>query len=526
MKELKYLTVLLSLFIFGLVVSGCSRHIDKNKLEYGSTKDIRDINPHLYNGEMGAQNMVFEGLVKDTKGKIEPALATKWTLSNDKTVYTFTIRKNVRFSNGEKLTAQVIKENFDAILANKERHEWMGLPDEIASTSAPSKYQFVLTLREPYYPTLTELSLTRPFRIIAPSCFKNNGTKDGVKGYVGTGPYVLADHKKNKEVVFKENKYYWGTKPHIATVNWHVISNTQSLYMALKKGDIQLIYGSDGDQISADTLKSLEKNGKFKVYMSKPNASRSILLNTNRGALRSLEVRKAVSYAINKKEIVSGVLDNSESMANTLLPPNAPYMKDLKLKKQHYDLEKANQLLEKAGWKKEKGSEYREKNGTPLTLTFSCNSQNAQEEPIAQVVQANLKKAGIKVKIISEDKQAYLNRQKDGDFDMQYSLSWGAPYDPQTYLASWRMAAHGDYQAQLGLPKKQWLDNEITEVLLASNKQERQEKYQQIMSYVTDEYVYVPVSFSKTKAVAVKQLKGIYFPTSQYEIPFSSMYFN
>lgn len=88
------------------------------------------------------------------------------------------------------------------------------------------------------------------------------------------------------------------------------------------------------------------------------------------------------------------------------------------------------------------------------------------------------------------------------------------------------MAAHGDYQAQLGLPKKQWLDNEITEVLLASNKQERQEKYQQIMSYVTDEYVYVPVSFSKTKAVAVKQLKGIYFPTSQYEIPFSSMYFN
>lgn len=526
MKRLKYIGVLLGLLMMCLLVSGCSHKIDKNKLEYGSTKDIRDINPHLYNGEMGAQNMVFEGLVKDTKGKIEPALATKWSLSADKTVYTFDIRKGVKFSNGEKLTAQVVKENFDAILANKERHEWMGLPDEIASTAAPSKYKFVLTLKEPYYPTLTELSLTRPFRMIAPSCFKNGGTKDGVKDYIGTGPYVLVSHAKNKEAVFKANKKYWGAKPHIAAINWHVIGNTQSLYMALQRGDIQLIYGSDGDQISADTLKSLEKNGKFKVYMSKPNASRSVLLNTNRGALRSLAVRQAVASAINKKEIVSGVLDDSESVAETLLPRNAPYMHDLKLKKQEYDVKKANELLTKDGWVKPKGSEYREKDGEPLTLTFSCNAQNAQEEPIAQVVQANLKKVGIKVKIISEDKQAYLNRQKDGDFDMQYSLSWGAPYDPQTYLASWRMPAHGDYQAQLGLAKKQWLDEQINAVLLTSNKQERQEKYQEIMSYVTDEYVYVPISFSKTKAVAVKQLKGIYFPTSQYEIPFNSMYFD
>ncbi|MGC4441225.1 ABC transporter substrate-binding protein, partial [Streptococcus suis] len=81
---------------------------------------------------------------------------------------------------------------------------------------------------------------------------------------------------------------------------------------------------------------------------------------------------------------------------------------------------------------------YREKDGQELSLTFSCNAQNAQEESIAQVIQSNLKAVGIKVNIISEDKQSYLSRQKDGDFDMQYSLSWGAPNDPQTFLSSWR----------------------------------------------------------------------------------------
>lgn len=83
------------------------------------------------------------------------------------------------------------------------------------------------------------------------------------------------------------------------------------------------------------------------------------------------------------------------------------------------------------------------------------NSQNAQERTLAEYVQSDLKKVGIEMKIIGEEKQAYLDRQRTGDFELQYSLSWGTPYDPQSYLSSWRIPAHGDYQAQVGMERKE-----------------------------------------------------------------------
>ncbi|MFS1663833.1 nickel ABC transporter substrate-binding protein [Streptococcus sp. zg-JUN1979] len=496
-------------------------------LHYGSTKDIGDLNPHLYSGEMAAQNMIYERLVACDGTDIKPALATSWDISDDGLTYTFHLRENVLFSNGDKLTAQDVKANFDAVLANKERHSWMGLINEIADTNAADDSTFVLTLKRSYYPTLTELSLVRPFGIASPKTFKNGGTKDGVTDYIGTGPYKLSSHKQNKEAVFSENPYYWGDKPKLKTIDWQVISSFQSLQLALEKGSIDLIYGSDGDQLSSDTLQSLKNNSHFSVYLSKPNAVRSVLLNTNRSALKDIAVRKAISYGIDKKEIVSGVLDNVETVANTIFPSSAPYMDKIDLKKITYNAQKANSILDKAGYVLDDKTGYRTKNGRELSLTFSCNAQNAQEESIAQVIQSQLKAIGIKVDVVSEDKQTYLARQKDGDFDMQYSLSWGAPYDPQTYLSSWAVSGngHGDYQAQLGLAKKEWLDQEIKTAILSTNDEDRQEAYRQVMTYISDEYVYVPISFSCTKAVACSQLKGIYFPTSQYEIPFAHMYF-
>lgn len=526
MRKNGFLLTFLALCLMFLVACSSQERRDTNVLNYGSTKDIGDLNPHLYNGEMAAQNMIFQRLVSDDKGVIEPELATEWTVSDDGKTYTFQIREGVSFTDGTALTATAVKQNFDAVLANKERHGWMGLVNEIDKTEVEGDYVFKLYLKQAYYPTLTELSLVRPFAIASPKTFIDGETKDGVTDFVGTGPYVLKSYQRNKVATFEVNDNYWGDKPKIKTINWQVIPSFQTLQLSLEKGSIDLIFGSDGDQISSDSLKSLEKNDKLKVYYSDPNASRSVLLNSNHGFLKDKTIRQAISYAINKKEIVNGVLDGLETEADTIMPETAPYMKDLGLTKISYNQDEAKQLLEDEGWVLDKETGYRTKDGQELTLTFSVNSQNAQEESIAQVIQSNLKAVGIEVTIISEDKQTYLARQKSGDFDMQYSLSWGAPYDPQTYLTSWRVNGHGDYQAQLGLEKKAWLDDKINQAILSTDESQRQEDYKEIMTYITDQYIYVPISFSRTKAVATSDLKGIYFPTSQYEIPFASMYFD
>lgn len=527
-KKKKRIVGFFCVMLVALLLSGCGKGEKKESaaetLNYGSTKDIREINPHLYNGEMAAQNMVFEGLTKNEKGQVKPALAERWDITDDGKEYTFYLRKGVTFSDGEAFNAEAVKQNFDAILANKERHAWLDMVNEIDTTEVVDEQTFKLKLKHPYYPTLIELGLTRPFRFISPKSFENGGTKEGVSSYAGTGPYQLVEHKDNQTALFKANESYWGEQPKIKEVNWRVIPDSQSLLLALKKGEIDLIYGSDGDQLNMDAFNALKKDADFKAVSSEPVASRAILLNSKRENLQSLKVREAITHAINKDTIISGILNGAEDKADTLLSKTTPYA-DIDLKHYDYNLAQANQLLEEEGWKVG-SSGIREKNSQPLTLTFSYNAQNAQEGTIAQAIQADLKEVGIDVTIVSEEKQNFLDRQKDGDFDLQYSLSWGTPYDPQSYVSSWRIPAHGDYQAQLGLAEKSWLDQLITQVMIEPDEQKRQADYTEILTYINNQCVYVPISYSKTKAIGTSKLKNVQFNDSQYEIPFEKMYFD
>ena len=159
----------------------------KEDLIFVNYRDIRDLNPHLYAGEMYAQEMLYEGLVNITSDGFEGCLAESWDVSDDGKVYTFHIRPGVTFSDGEKCDAYAIKANFDAILENKDRHTWLEMMHLLVGVDAPDENTFVIELSEPYYPLLTELGVTRPFAMISPKAMKNGSTKDGVEAYIGTG---------------------------------------------------------------------------------------------------------------------------------------------------------------------------------------------------------------------------------------------------------------------------------------------------------------------------------------------------
>ena len=163
----------------------------KEDLVFVNYRDIRDLNPHLYAGEMYAQEMLYEGLVNITADGFEGCLAESWDVSEDGKIYTFHIRPGVTFSDGEKCDAYAIKANFDAILENKDRHTWLEMMHLLVGVSAPDENTFVIELSEPYYPLLTELGVTRPFAMISPKAMKDGSTKEGVEAYIGTGPYVL-----------------------------------------------------------------------------------------------------------------------------------------------------------------------------------------------------------------------------------------------------------------------------------------------------------------------------------------------
>ena len=490
-------------------------------LVYASTKDIRDINPHLYGGEMAAQNMVFEPLLLSTREGLKPWLAQRWEVSKDAKTYTFFLREDVVFSDGTPFDATAVKQNIDAVLSNFKRHAWLELVNQIDKSEVVDTHTYRLTLKNAYYPALEELALTRPFRFLSPKCFQEGETKGGVSCLAGTGPWVLSEHRRNQFAHFSTNPTYWGEKPAIDAVRWRVMPDHQSILLALQKGEIDLLFGADGDMVDLDSFAALERQGKYRTLMSQPIASRAVLINTNQPITSNPNVRQALQYAINKEAIAKGIFNGSEVVAHTLFSPATPYA-NVELPSYMYDPAKANALLEKAGWTKGNDG-IRIKESKRLSLEISFNAQNAQERTISEFIQSNLKAVGVELRIVGEEKQSFLDRQQSGNFDLQYSLSWGVPYDPQSYISSWRIPAHGDFQAQRGLAKKAWLDETITRVLIEPKSTVRHELYAQMLRYVHEEHVYIPLTYSRTKAVFSPKVQGVEFSFSQYEIPFERM---
>ncbi len=517
---------MLAMMLLAVALGGCSgtekTSEEKKELVFANFRDIRDLNPHLYGGEMWAQNMLYESLVINTEKGVAPWLAEKWDVSSDGKVYTFYLRKGVVFSDGEKFDAHAAKLNIDAVLANKERHTWLEMVRLLEKVEALDEHTLRLTLSKPYYPMLTELAVTRPFRFISPKAMKDGQTKSGVNAYVGTGPWVLSEHKTDQYAVFTVNPNYWGPKPKLAKVTMKVIPDNQARVLALQNGELDLIYGKN--MVDADSFVRLSKEGKFAGIMSQPNSTRMLLMNTTKKALQDVKVRQAVESAVNKQGISDGIFNGSESPANILLAKSVPYC-DVALNPYTYNTAEAERLLEEAGWKKEAGQNVRQKDGQPLAIRLNYNSNSALEKTISEYLQNELGKIGIKLDIAGEEEQAYRDRQKNGDFEIIFNISWGTPYDPQSFLAAMKLPVYGDYYAQQGLKEKRELDQAITEVLVSTDEGQRQKLYTYILTTLHNQAVYLPLTYERNRAVYVKTLQGVEFSPSQFEIPFEKMYF-
>lgn len=140
----------------------------RDELIFVNYRDIRDLNPHLYAGEMYAQSILYDTLVSNTEDGYVGCLAEDWTISDDGRIYTFNIRDGVTFSDGTPCDANAILANFNAILENRERHTWLEMMNLLVGVSAPDEDTFVIEMSEPYYPMLTELACIRPFAMISP----------------------------------------------------------------------------------------------------------------------------------------------------------------------------------------------------------------------------------------------------------------------------------------------------------------------------------------------------------------------
>ena len=493
----------------------------RDELIFVNYRDIRDLNPHLYAGEMYAQSILYDTLVSITADGYEGCLAESWDISEDGRTYTFHIRPNVLFSDGEKCDANAILANFNAILENRERHTWLEMMNLLVGVSAPDENTFVIEMSEPYYPMLTELGCIRPFAMISPSCMINGSTKDGVNGHIGTGPYVLTDFVTDEYAVFERNENYWGKAPAIRKITVKVIPDNQTRIMALESGEIDLIFGKN--MIDADAISQYLDSDKFTVGLSDPTSTRHIVMNTTREILGDPAVRKALQHATDRQTISDGIFYGLEQPADTLYATTVPYC-NVGLKPYEYSTETAAQILDEAGWVL--GSDkMRAKDGRQLALDLLYNSDSVTEKTIAEYLQSEYLKLGISMTIHGEEEQSYRDNMKAGNFDMVFNICWGMPYDPQSSLAAMRAPVYGDYAAQQGLEDKAEIDEAITKILTSTDEAERQELYKSVLTNLHEDAMYLPLTYECNKALYTSALHGVHFGTDQYDVPFADMYF-
>ena len=492
-------------------------------LSFSWPMNVGPLNPHLYSpNQMFAQNMVYEPLVRyQADGTVVPWLAESWEISGEGKVYTFKLREGVRFSNGETFDAAASKANFDAVLANRARHSWLELANQIVSAEVVDAGRLRLTLKDAYYPLLQELALPRPFRFVAPSQFRNGGTADGIAAPIGTGPWKLTETLLGERDVFIRNEDYWGSRPAYEEITVKVIPDPNTRAIAFETGEIDLIYGNDGP-VSPDTFERLRQSGRYTAELSQPMESHVLAINTNHGSTRDLAVRKAINHAVDKDTMIGTVLYNTQKRADALFADNVPYA-DIGLRPYAFDPVLAARLLDEAGWVAGSEGAVRVKNGEPLTVELCFVGTDAVSKSMAEIIQADLRKIGMDVKLTGEEESAVYARQRDGRFGLIFNRTWGAPYDPHAFVSSMRVPSHADYQAQLGLADKAEIDAKIGEVLVSTDETVRQDLYRDILTRFHEEAVYLPLTHVTAIAVARPGIGDIPFGAMSSEIPFEKL---
>jgi nickel transport system substrate-binding protein len=498
-----------------------------SELIYASAKDINDMNPHLYAGSMPAQGMVYESLVENTPDGIQPLLAESWDISEDGTAYTFHLRKDVTFHDGEPFNAEDVKLNIEAVQRNSAKHAWIKLSTKITSVEAVDTHTVKLVLSEPYYPAMLELSMTRPFVFLSPKAFTNGETKDGVSGFSGTGPYKLKEHVTDQYAVFEANEQYWGGAPKIKTIKSKVLPAGETTLLALQKGEVNFIFTDDRgtDSLDVEAMQSLVDSGDYRLIRSEPMNTKMIVANSSKttSPVHETAVREAIWYAIDRETISKQIYSGTETAAETLFSANVNYA-DVSLKARGYDLKKAAELLEAAGWTLADGSEIRTKDGSPLKLALYYDANSSSQKTQAEYIQSNVKKIGMQLTLTGEESTSIASRRASGDYDLLFNQTWGLAYDPQSTIAAFTSKA-SYYHTTRGIARSEELYKLIDEVMVSKDEETRKSLYADILTVVHDEALFIPLTNGSVTVLAMADLQGIGFKQTQFELPFERMYF-
>ena len=389
----KLLALFLALVMVGAVLPGCGdgskdpggqgnngktgEPVKGGEITVGIAQDLDDsLDPHqtVAAGTREVLFNIFEGLVKpNSDGEMIPAVAEKYTLSEDGTTYTFTLREGVKFHNGQTVTAEDVVYSINRCAAVPEGQEkpLVAAFSAVKSVEALDEKTVAVTIAQRDLEFISYMTAA-----IIPADYENQDTAP-----VGTGPFRFVSRTPQQDFVMERFEDYWGAPAWLDKVTYKICENADALVMNLNGGSIDLCAHLTSAQAS-------QLNQSFQVLEGTMNLVQAIYLNNQAKPFDNQLVRQALCYAIDRQGIMDMVADgHGTAVGSSIYPAFTKYFLPELVDKYPHDVAKAKELLAQAGYP----------DGFDMTISVPNNYQPHMDT--AEVVAEQLREAGINVTI-------------------------------------------------------------------------------------------------------------------------------
>lgn len=486
--------------------------------------DPTSLDPSFYGGALtdgyeGGHiiNNTFEGLLRQINGKLEPAIAEKYEVSDDKMTYIFTLR-DTKWSDGQSVKAQDFeyawKRSLDPTTASDyayllyvlqgglEYNEGTGKSEDVGVQALGDKtLKVTLTSPMPHFLHMTTLHNFMPLRKDMVEADPENWSKNP-KLTVSNGPFKITEYIEGNKIILDRNEDYWN----INNIRLDRIIASIRPEVSLELEDYKANNVYMVDTISHQDLASLKEQS-LNVTLLPEHMVYYYIFNTSKPPLNNINVRKALSLAIDRNLIVIKAAKPGQNPASGIIPKGFKDSEnhDFRMTAGNYGLtdnpnqiKEAQRLLAEAGYPEGKGLE-------PVEILFNLKPESEKHEEIAKAIQEMWKQnLGIEVHLQGKEFSEFREAMKQDNFMIARS-GWGADYgDAMTFLEGWTTEGYGSYQTK-------WQSAEYDKLIAVSHLssgKERDELLYQAEKLFMEDMPILPIYYLTDPVLVKDYIKG------------------